>query len=347
MEFLRKSIKIPSRNHSVSSPPLSGLLLEDIRKKAETLEIHSEEEEEENSVGVLDYWLGDIEQAAKNVDTIPKSSNEEILNENNVQTKQTEVEIKEESSVSLIQESQENSSETQITQTSALNSTNINAHTESQSPEQISSESEASDSPLIPTEKPRTYEYLDPSLENETERYCSEDLSLTAVTTVTTIDGESTSDDAEDFRSSFDRDEQNKIQDDSRIDDSSASLDRENKEHKNTNSSYSEHEKAVYEDFSVQDNNNKNILTLDEIPSFGNSEDEYLEDVVEEELEHLIPSSGDEDSLPTSPSIEVDSPQRNELSTLLDTSGEDQGLLVNEPDHVHVFFRITYFDSKF
>jgi glutaminase len=55
MEFLRKSIKIPSRNHSVSSPPLSGLLLEDIRKKAEALEIHSEEEEEENSVGVLDY----------------------------------------------------------------------------------------------------------------------------------------------------------------------------------------------------------------------------------------------------------------------------------------------------
>jgi hypothetical protein len=249
--------------------------------------------------------------------------------------------------VSLIQESQENSSETQITQTSALNSTNINAHTESQSPEQISSESEASDSPLIPTEKPRTYEYLDPSLENETERYCSEDLSLTAVTTVTTIDGESTSDDAEDFRSSFDRDEQNKIQDDSRIDDSSASLNRENKEHMNTNSSYSEHEKAVYEDFSVQDNNNKNILTLDEIPSFGNSEDEYLEDAVEEELEHLIPSSGDEDSLPTSPSTEVDSRQRNEFSTLLDTSGEDQGLLVNEPDHVHVFFRITYFDSKF
>jgi len=56
MEFLRKSIKIPSRNHSVSSPPLSGPLLEDVRKKAEALEIHSEEEEEEeNSVGVLDY----------------------------------------------------------------------------------------------------------------------------------------------------------------------------------------------------------------------------------------------------------------------------------------------------
>jgi len=40
----------------VSSPPLLGPLLEDVRKKAEALEIHSEEEEEEeNSVGVLDY----------------------------------------------------------------------------------------------------------------------------------------------------------------------------------------------------------------------------------------------------------------------------------------------------
>ncbi|CAG5112055.1 Oidioi.mRNA.OKI2018_I69.chr2.g6311.t1.cds [Oikopleura dioica] len=54
IEFLRKSIKIPSRNHSVSSPPLTGPLIDDVRKKAEALTIHSEDDEE-NSVGVLDY----------------------------------------------------------------------------------------------------------------------------------------------------------------------------------------------------------------------------------------------------------------------------------------------------
>ncbi|CBY07701.1 unnamed protein product [Oikopleura dioica] len=290
MEFLRKSIKIPSRNHSVSSPPLSGPLLEDVRKKAEALEIHSEEEEEE---------------------------------ENSVDP--------------TIQENQENSTEIENTHQQAINSLNINACVRSQSPVLTSSDSESTDSPLIPTERP--YEYLDPFLENKTEKYCSEDLSLTEDTTIT-VDGESTSDDSEELgQISVDRDEQYEKQDDS-----SGSSSNENKEENDTNSDAFDQEKAEYEDLPVS---SKIVSTLEDIPSFVNSDDEYLEDFVEKELEHLIESSGEEDLVPRSDFYAESPTRRSEPSSLLDTSGEHQGVLVNEPDHVHIFFRITYFDSKF
>jgi len=196
-------------------------------------------------------------------------------------------------------------------------------------------ESKTTDSPVIPAERP--YEYLDPFLENETEKYCSEDLSLTEVTTVT-VDGESTADEAEGLdKTSADREEQSEIRDG----DSSVSPKSEEKEEIDTSS---DTQKAEFEDYPVPERVGS---TLEDIPSFGNSGDEYLEDVVEEELEHLIQSSGEEDLVRSYPAEVENAPQRNELSTLLDNSGEHQGLLVNEPDHVHVFFRITYFDSKF
>ena len=336
MEFLRKSIKIPSRNHSVSSPPLSGPLLEDVRKKAEALEIHSEEEEEENSVGVLDYWLSDHEQPAENVDIIQKSINEEILNENNDTTKERTIEI-EKASDPTIQENQEKSTEYEKTHQLAINSTNINAYVQSQSPDLSYSDSESTDSPLIPTE--RLYEYLDPFLENKTEKYCSEDLSLTENTTIT-VDGELTSDDSEELgQISVDRDEQCEKQDYS-----SESSSNENKDENDTNSDAFDQEKAEYEDLPVS---SKIVSTLEDIPSFVNSDDEYLEDFVEKELEHLIESSGEEDLVPRSAFYAESPTRRSELSSPLDISGEHQGFLVNEPDHVHVFFRITYFDSKF
>jgi hypothetical protein len=64
------------------------------------------------------------------------------------------------------------------------------------------------------------------------------------------------------------------------------------------------------------------------------------EDAVEEELEHVMPSRGNEYLQPTTPAIEVVSPQRNELITLSNTFRENQRLLV------HLSFPITYFDKK-
>lgn len=255
------------------------------------------------------------------------------------QSPEIEMEAKEESQVSLIPKSREEN--TTETEPPTVDSTNQVSQIESLSPEATSSESEASDSPLIPTEKP--YEYLDPFLENETEKYCSDDLSLTEITTVT-VDGESTADEAEELNQiSIDGKEQFIVS--AKVPSESSDVGNKEDDSANLPLDSEDHEKAEYEDLSVPNNINP---TLEDIPSFGNTEDEYLEDVVEEELVHLIQSSDEEDLVPTSPAPEADLlPPRTELSTLFESSGEDQGLLINEPDHVHVFFRITYFDSKF
>ena len=74
----------------------------------------------------------------------------------------------------------------------------------------------------------------------------------------------------------------------------------------------------------------------------NSSDDEDLQDSAEKELENLAQSTDDEADIHSSLAPSRETPRDN-----LDPSGQTHGLLVNESDHVHLFFRITYFDSKF
>ncbi|CAG5112054.1 Oidioi.mRNA.OKI2018_I69.chr2.g6310.t1.cds [Oikopleura dioica] len=268
------------------------------------------------------------------------------------------------------------------------------------------------ESPLIKPDK--SYQFLDPFLEAETDKYCSEEMSLTEVTSVD-LSAVSTADEAEDLNetvieadfSDNDENHQNFTKNDQECDDKEidSGIKIESKDEINLSNPAEEPSKIEEPDESLQkvgqtvvEEKSKSIVEevesseeaeseddrdpelpdeiVEEVDSVSeeitedinsceneereiekeppqipttkapyfseSSDDEDLQDSAEQELENLVQSTDDEDALHSSLAPSRESPRVNH-----DLSGQTQGVLVNESDHVHLFFRITYFDSKF